>query len=92
MFYLSCSREGSAADFSNKFEFTCILANQDDEQKFQMFPYLLKEAARQWLHGLDEEIKWDWLHLRDAFLEKFDQKEDAQQLPETLQMHQQEDL
>ena len=71
---------------------SCILANQSDEQKCKMFPYLLKATARRWFHGLHGETKWDWLRLKDAFLDKFDQKADVQQLLEALQMHQQEDL
>ena len=81
-----------ATNFCDEFELTCLLANQDDEQKCKMFPYLLRAAARQWLHGMDEETRWAWLRLKDAFLDEFDQKEDVQQLLETLQMHQQGDL
>ena len=61
-------KEEGASDFCDKFELTCILANQSDEQKCKMFPYLLKETARRWFHGLDEETKWDWLRLKMPFL------------------------
>ena len=52
-----------ATNFCDEFELTCLLANQDDEQKCKMFPYLLRATARRWLHGVDEETRWDWLRL-----------------------------
>ena len=66
-----------ATNFCDEFELTCLLASQGDEQKRKMFPYLLRAAARQWIHGVNEESRWDWLRLRDAFLNKFNQKEDV---------------